>query len=395
MKTKISIFLIFLFILYSCGEDSILKPYGENDGVPPGAVTIESYEQIPGGAVLRYKAPKDEDLLYVKAEYTLDNGMKREMKSSVYSDSLKIEGFGDTEEKSVILTAVDRNENIGEPVEIKIIPGEQSLYKSFRTISSDATWGGVRFKIENKDKGNFIIDVMTQDTEGEWYVAHTEYTKSASIEFAVRGFDTTPRDFKLSMRDQWDNKTDDYAINVSPLYEVELDRSKFRKYYLGNDTGVDEWGFSMERIWNGQNWWGAFNMCHSANFSDFPVWFTFDLGVMAKLSRFHYWQRLDDLIYQNGNVNKFELWGHSGSPSLDGNWDGWIKLIECEDFKPSGLPAGINNSEDIDHAVKGLEFDFDVSLSPVRYIRFKALSTFTSAKTIHFQQIWFWGQVIG
>ena len=395
MKIKISIFLAFFALLYSCSEESILKPYGENDGVPPGEVTLSSYQEIPGGVILKYVAPKDEDLMYVKAEYTLDTGTKREMRSSVYSDTIKIEGFGNTNEKNIRLTAVDRYENMGQSVDIKVVPGEAPLHKSFKTIISRETWGGVEFRMENKDKANLIMDVMALNSEGEWYPVHTEYSDETNLKFSVRGFLNVPHEFKLSIRDQWDNKTDIYTTEVTPLYEEPMDRDKFREFYLGNDTRVDAYGFSMSRIWNGRNDWGAFNMCHSNNFEDFPVWFTFDMGVKAKLSRGQYWQRLEDgMIYGHGNMDRWEIWGHPDTPPLDGSWDGWIKLLECEDVKPSGLPGGTATSADIAAARKGVEYDFDTSSPPVRYLRIKALSTFSGMKVIHIQQMWFWGQVI-
>ncbi|WP_274971435.1 DUF4959 domain-containing protein, partial [Zunongwangia profunda] len=63
MKKRLIQILIFGLILVSCEEE----PIGQQplDSVPPGEVTnIESYS-TPGGAVIKFTPPKDEDLLYV------------------------------------------------------------------------------------------------------------------------------------------------------------------------------------------------------------------------------------------------------------------------------------------------------------------------------------------
>lgn len=59
------------------------KPYGDGSGHAPGTVQVTSYEQIPGGVTLKFIAPTDEDLLYIKIKYTLDNG--KEMGSTCFS----------------------------------------------------------------------------------------------------------------------------------------------------------------------------------------------------------------------------------------------------------------------------------------------------------------------
>lgn len=52
---------------YTVAEDvETHKPYGDGSGHAPGTVQVTSYEQIPGGVTLKFIAPTDEDLLYIK-----------------------------------------------------------------------------------------------------------------------------------------------------------------------------------------------------------------------------------------------------------------------------------------------------------------------------------------
>jgi hypothetical protein len=396
MKSRIFTFIVFAAVLFgACSEENLLRPYGPNDGLAPGTVTVDGYTKIPGGVSIRYKAPADEDLMYIKAEYTLDTGRKMEVRASVYSDTLLIEGFADTETKEIALTAVDRFENAGETSKFEVVPGEPSYKKALETIETQATFGGISILMNNEDRGELVIDVLTQDSIGEWYSAYTEYTARNEVRFAVRGFDTIPREFRITVRDPWFNAAEALSCTVKPLFERQMELGRFKKFPLPTDTSVDEWGLSMDQLWSGQVAWGSYNMCHSNNFDSFPVWFTFDMGVKAKLSRYLYWQRLqEEYLYQHNNVKTWELWGHPDTPPLDGSWNGWIKLIECESIKPSGRPVGSISAEDIEYAAKGEEFEFPLDVPPVRYIRFKALSTFTGQKAIHIQQLWFFGQEV-
>lgn len=88
--------------------------------MPPQNVTGVQVQNTPGGALLTYTLPDDEDLLYVKATFILNNGQRSEVKSSVYTNILELQGFGDTNERLVTLVSVDRSQNESEPLEVKV-----------------------------------------------------------------------------------------------------------------------------------------------------------------------------------------------------------------------------------------------------------------------------------
>lgn len=378
----------------SCSEEQLLKPYGPNDGKAPGKVEIVSYTSIPGGVEVNYTPPTDEDLMYVKVAYTLDTGEKKEVNVSAYSNKFVVEGFGNENPKTLTLSAVDRHENEGEAIKTEVIPGKPSYLKAYETLTTSDAFGGVSVFFENPDFKPLIVDILTQDEEDRWYVAHTEYTPTSKkdVKFAIRGYDIKPRTFKMVVRDSWDNVSDTLSSLITPLFEVQIPRDGFRRYVLPTDLSVDAWGLNMEQLWSGVVDWNSYNMCHSDNFENFPQWFTFDMGVKAKLSRYRYWQRLnEDLLYKHGNMKTWEIWGHPGTPPSDGSWDGWILLHESESLKPSGLPVGSITQEDIDYAKKGEDFEFSLESPAVRYIRVKATMTFSKERFIHIQQFWFWG----
>lgn len=383
-----------------CEEHNHLKPFGPNDSQAPGAVSMVSYEQLPGGVEITFLAPSDEDFMYAKATYTLDTGERREAISSAYTNKLVIEGFGNTEPKEITLSAVDRMENEGPASTCTVVPGRPVYLDAFESMQLGSTFGGVYVSLSNPDNGNLIIELLQKDKFGEWQSLHTEYTSRKDIRFAVRGMEIEEQEFGAFVRDPWSNSTDTIKARITPIFEQELDRSKFSERFEKGDIRVDDFGFRMANIWNGNYGWGVWNMLHSPEHGNtWPAHFTFDLGVQAELSRLKYWQRLDSgggWLYAHGNPRIFEIWGRADAPDPNSEWDGWILLTTCESVKPSGLPLGLGmwNAEDREYAEKGEEFEFPAGLSPVRYIRINVLTNWSNTQFICFQQMWFWGREV-
>lgn len=92
MKKNIFILLIFASLLYSCNEDKVGQI--ATDGQAPDKVKNVVVQNIPGGALLSYDLPTDEDLLFVEARYE-QKGTICNVKASCFEPKLTIEGFGD------------------------------------------------------------------------------------------------------------------------------------------------------------------------------------------------------------------------------------------------------------------------------------------------------------
>lgn len=174
----------------------------------------------------------------------------------------------------------------------------------------------------------------------------------------------------------------DYASVTIPVFERQLDKSKFKEYILPSDSRTAyEW--LMPYLWD-----ESYNPPGFATTNGMPQWFTFDTGVSTSLSRFKTWQA-NDRLYTKESIKKFEVWG-SDAPNPDGSWASWTKLMTCESLKPSGLPAGQFNAEDIAYAKAGEEFVFPAGLPKVRYIRIKVLETWGGSNFITMEEITFW-----
>lgn len=372
-------------------EPPVVKPFGMRTGNAFCSVTLASYTAIPGGARIVYRTFNDQDLMYIKIKYRLDSGKDTLIKASKYTDTLSISGFGNTATKNISLIAVDRYGNESKASDFDVVPGTPSFCDIAESLVTKSTYGGISLSLKNKRAENAVIKVEVLNGKAQWVPIRVDTVSDKDVKLSVRGLRPIPTQFKISIGDLCGNFSKPILATHTPFFEQELDRKKFRKIVLPTDLLVDGWGCKMENIWNGVVDWDSFNLCHSDEFDGFPQWFTFDLGATVKLSRYKYWQRLQEAyLYQHANMKSWEVWGRADTPKPDGSWDGWVKLLRCESRKPSKRPLGLVSKEDIAYAVKGEEFEFDVNIPPVRYIRIKVLSTFSGTRTIHIQQINFW-----
>src|SRR5690606_8083522 len=140
--------------------------------------------------------------------------------------------------------------------------------------------------------------------------------------------------FGFFVRDKWENHSDTLYHELTPLYEIELDRSKFTEVQLPTDTytGHNSINTPMHRMWNDVTANRDDLFLTLPNLSPIPQWFTFDIHAEAKLSRFRIWHRTT-FLFDAGNLKRFEVYG-SNAPSPDGSWESWELLGTFESKKP-------------------------------------------------------------
>ena len=109
--------LALLPLLNSCQDEAT-----SGDMTPPAQIKDVQFTPLNGGGYFTYTIPEDEDFLYVRGEYQIDNGEVISKTSSVYADTLFIEGLGSVKEYQVKLFSVDRDNNHSEPVVMNVTP---------------------------------------------------------------------------------------------------------------------------------------------------------------------------------------------------------------------------------------------------------------------------------
>ncbi|WP_162304600.1 DUF4959 domain-containing protein [Maribellus luteus] len=418
---KINIYLLLaIFIAFGC-EEKILGPI-DSDPTAPGVISNITVTKMAGGAKIEYDIPQDNDLLYVKAVYTISNGQTLEAKSSLYEKSLTVHGYNDqdtTKVYDVKLYAVDRSNNESNPVTVQITPGLSPLLKVQNNMSITRAFGGARFAWQNAAEAplTFYImadTIMTEGAEpGELTEIRILKNELEAGEFIARGYPAVPRKFGVLIVDNFGNKssivTPAEGETLTPFPEIKLDKSKMSVFADGPDHPVDDkWNY-----WEGLP--GAIidgNYAHTSVAisyqSPYPRHITVDLGDTYKLSRYAWFQRVQlssgSWMYTYGNPKTWYVYARKEAPVLeeeiteDNDGDGlqdwtnyWTLIGSHEIIKPSGLPVGQVSQEDKDAAFAGHNFDFPLELDEMRYIRYGITSNFDGSGWCNFSEIDFYG----
>ncbi|WP_353125200.1 DUF4998 domain-containing protein [Parapedobacter pyrenivorans] len=183
-----------------------------------------------------------------------------------------------------------------------------------------------------------------------------------------------------------DTFTTAYAEATLPRFERKMDKSRFSPLVLPADA-PDAYGWIMPFLWDENYGEPGF---HTPPGGGLPRWYTIDMGEAATLHRMKFWQRVDGgFVFDRGNPKVFEVWG-SNNPDNDGGWNNWVKLLDGESVKPSGLPLGSVNDADVSYARNGEEFLFEGELPAVRYLRFKVLDTWSGEDFTHLLELSLW-----
>lgn len=397
MKSTINKFpllaLVLLIGLWSCKKMDDIGPL-ENNSTPPGAISNGKVQNLKGEAIITYTLPGDEDLLYVKAVYQIRPGVTREVKASFYTNNLLVDGFKDSTSTEVTLYAVNRSEVASEPYTVTVKPLKPAYLSSFDSLKVGPTFGGINVRTTNPDAKPLSIIILRKDKFGQWSQTGAVYSSLKDINQSLRGMDTAKQHFALYIRDQFQNQSDTLFADLSPFYETLIPKSGFSEYPLPGDLAVNAYGRQMRNLWDGiYNGWGS-AICTFETITDTTtgVWFTFDMGITAQLSRFTWWHYPDPRYFENASMKVYELWG-TANPSPNGSWAGWTKLTECRETKPSGLPYGQENSDDKAAGEAGSGWEIPISAPPVRYIRVKHKYNYSGLRqTLTACEISIWGK---
>ncbi len=357
-----------LVVSLSCDEERYLP----EDNTPPGQVTNIRVKNIGGGAIIHYDKPDDNDLLYIKAEYKLDNGMLSEVKSSSYRDSLVIQGFGKSEPQIIKMYAADKRENLSEPVEVEINPLIPPVHAVYQSLEISNGFGGIVVEYKNSYKEEVIIDIMIENG-GEYSSFEKIYTSQPEGTYYVRGLDSVSYDFQIYVQDVWGNSSDTLENTLKPLYEELVNRKKIKKIDLPGDFGESYSGRDIDKLFNGVVGSGDGNRFQTLG-KPLPILFTIELPEPISLSRIIMWQSEIVGLYNSSNVRKFNVYG-TNDPSLDGSLESWTFIREFESIKPSGLGIGSTTSEDVEKTKKGEIYQLHEVIAKYKFLRFEVTET--------------------
>ncbi|WP_080903150.1 DUF5000 domain-containing lipoprotein [Parabacteroides sp. Marseille-P3160] len=390
MKYYILFLIALLCITTGCKEE--FTGQFPVDNTAPQNVTNVHVENIPGGSILTYNLPEEDDLLCITAVYTSPNGSTRRLSSSAYNNTITLKGFGMGRKTKVALYAVDKSLNYSDPLYVEIEPLDSPIYDVIKTLKCVEAFGGVKLYWENPSKENLVFEAMILDENKEYKHVETVYSSEATANRSIRGLDSQPTKFAMYFRDTYDNYTDTIYAELTPIFETEIDKKNFKELKLSSKFQLHSYGGGkMSAMWD--NIYNVASNLFYVNVAEEEIYFAFDMGVSAKLSRFRLWGRRD-FLFSLHHLRTFEVWGtNDASKTTDpDNWGGWTKIMDCESKRPSGIETGGNlTSEDEAYALAGEEYEVPIEASKYRYLKFLVHTTWGNTRAAFINEITIWG----
>ncbi|MGJ7033319.1 DUF5000 domain-containing lipoprotein [Niabella hirudinis] len=391
-------------LIIACNKTTDFNTPAPGDQSKPGVVTNIKVANFNGGAYITYDLPKSDQILYVKANYVINDktGASLETKSSYYSDTLTVNGFAEKKEYTVALRVVTRANVESDPVEVKVNP-DTPVYKVVaKTLSLSPDFQGIRIAGNNPLQKNVGVVLVYDDPYfGKYTIRQQQFNNFKDIDFTSRGFDTLPKRVGVYATDQWGNQSDTLFKTIAPLYEVALDKSKFFVYNLPSD-GVIGFGWNTPNLWNGNTQGTGWHTTQTPSEYVLPVTVSFGLGVSAKLSRFLLWQR-NGYLWQHGNPKSFTLWGSNEERPADfkppyqsneGDRIGdWVNMANYRyPNPPSGTPPPGFTAEDQAWALAGTPFTVPPAAPKVRFLRIVVTENWAGDNNFaHIMELTFYG----
>jgi hypothetical protein len=394
--SSIKVLILSLIMTFAACSDNLEPAPLEHNSNPPAEITNIAVQNLPGKVKLTYTLPSDEDLLYAVARYTLENGKKMEVKASYYSNSMLLEGFTGQSASEVKIYAVNRSETESKAVTVSVAPLKAPIYDIFASLKVEPDFGGIHITADNPTKEEIGVLVMQKDAKGDWVPLRTSiYTSVDKIGQSLRGFEPVKQKFAIVIRDRWLNYTDTLFTEIEPFFEVMMPKAAFVTVHLDNDTKTINNAYPVINLWDGQflEYWGSYFTDRTVDVGNHLV--TFDIGKKTKLSRMRIWNFSEPIggqrmYYYMGAMKKFRIWGSNtlNNGTLNSNW---TLLGEYEITKPSGLPYGQENNDDLLAARDGADYEIALEKPAVRYLRIECLENWVGGKYMAVSEVQVYG----
>lgn len=399
----IILFFLATHLMHSCQDSEV------GDTTPPGQVTDVIFTPQFGGGYFTYTAPSDEDFLYVRAEYIIDTGVKISKTSSIYSDTLFIDGFGQEKQYDVKIFSIDRSNNQSEAVTMQVTPLAPTTLAVLETVQVQPGFSSLVIDWENNQRKNITIYVnvkvgdkeatkiyasnlakdrfMIDNLKGVSHTVNVFIKDTYENQTQVRSFgEITPHIDGAISKKQWSFLRDqllygnrwNYNSSTNPFEQVPLAEyaGTYRLDSMKNAPMSHVEG-RIEKFWDNEyDYEPKLNLNYfNTGQIGYPFSYFIDLGREVMGSRFKIWQRdAWNMLYAGENVEIWEIWISDDKDSTDGIFDGWEYVGKYRITQPSNVIEARNQARD------GHEYMFYPEkpqfTKPFRYLRYKAIKQF-------------------
>ncbi len=389
----LSILSLVFLLLWSCESDKA------GDNSPPGVLTVLEVTPTNGGAVISYVLPADNDILYVRADYTNGKGEHVFRSVSKHVNEIEVSGFLLEEDVTISLSVVDENENFSNAVELVVRPLKSFIYLVQESIAIEPDLGGVQISWENIEEKTVFVYLHIVDG-GEEEIRILSSSKANENMF-VRGLEAKELAFSTKVED-FDGNITSLAEEgyYTPLFEEKIEKNSWT---LVNNLSIDGNAYEGATVnfWddvvdtfetNADNSYFIINRNDNGGVLRWPLDIVIDLNKKVKINRFKIWQRAywyngpgdKPYYYQEENLKKFEI--YVGNDKAE--WE-LLGSFEIENPRDS---SGEIAQEKLDEAAAGHDFSLDQISPEFRYLKFSIISNFGSDSFCHGSEITLFGR---
>lgn len=387
--------LIVLFV-WACEKD-------DEDTTPPDVLVVTDIIPTHGGAKIAFELPDDDDVLFVKAQYTNTLGDEVFKVSSHYLDTIEIDGLNDTDPLDVELFVVDNNNNYSEGVTVEVEPLVSYIHLVQEDIQIEPDLGGVKVSWHNPS--NKIVHVFLYYTGPGIDTFKIVSSQLVNYSFNIIGLDSVEHSFSTMLEDYVGNKTEvEFKANAIPKFEQKINKGSWS---LVSNLSVDgnAWEGVTQNFWDdvidtnddpSDNSYFIINRDDNGGALNYPLDIVIDLNKQVVATRFVVWQRAywwsdqepngvsaAPYYYQVENMQAFEIW-------ISNDLINWQSKghFEIEDRKDND---GNVPNDAILEALNGHGFMFNEITEPFRYLKFGITSSFGSEINVYGSEITLYG----
>ena len=389
---KLLFLTILIFAVSSCSKQD------DGDTTPPSVLTVDSVTPTNGGGIISYTLPNDDDILYVRAEYTNSNGVDVSRASSSYNNSIEIDGLNQTTALTITLYVVDENYNQSAPIYVELVPLESFIYLVQESIEVNTDLGGFRINWENiQSKTVYVFVHINNGSEEEIRILSSN---NSSESIAVRGLPSEEITISTRIEDFDENSTTlEEKGTLTPLFEQGIDKSTWTLVASQSVNG-NAWEGASVNFWddvidttnnNSDNSYFMIWRDLNGGSLNWPLDLVIDLNKNVKVTRFTVWQRAywyngpSDIPYyfQEENMKSFTIYASNDAQV-------WEELGQFDIGDPRDSEGNIPQSA-LDSAANGHEFELDEVSESFRYLKFSVTSNYGSEAYVNGSEITMYG----
>jgi len=389
---KLLLIPLFVYVVVACSDKE------DGDTTPPGVLTVNMVTPTNGGGIINYTLPNDNDILYVKAEYTNSNGVDVSRASSSYNNSIEIDGLNQTNTLTITLYVVDENFNQSAPIFVELIPLESFIYLVQESIELAPDLGGFRITWDNIESKTVYVYVHINDgTDEEVRILSSD---NAQESIAVRGLPSIEISISTRVQDFDENTTTlEEKGTLIPLFEEVIDKSTWTLLASQSVNG-NAWEGDSTNFWDdvidttGNNSDNSYFMIWrdlNGGSLNWPLDLVINLNKNVKVTRFSVWQRAfwyngpSDIPYyfQEENMKSFTIYASNDAQA-------WEELGQFDIGDPRDSEGNIPAAA-LESAANGHEFELDAVSETFRYLKFSVTSNYGSETYVNGSEITLYG----